>query len=68
MDLGLARDVRESYLLFGARLAAAFEANATRWGMTTIDADGPVDAVAARIRAAAEAVLEARAGAQGSSS
>lgn len=66
MDLGLARDVRESYLLFGARLAAAFEANAARWGMTTVDADGPVDAVAARIRAAAEAVLEARAGTQGS--
>lgn len=61
MDLGLARDVRESYLLFGARLAAAFAANAERWGLTRIDADGPVDAVAARIRAAADAVLEARA-------
>lgn len=67
MDLGLARDVRESYLLFGARLAAAFAANAERWGLTRIDADGPVDAVAARIRAAADAVLEARSAVQGGS-
>lgn len=58
LDLGLAVDVRESYLLFGARLAGAFEANADRWGFTRVDADGPVEVVDRRLRAAVEPLLD----------
>ena len=57
MDQGLAEDVRASYRLFGARLAATFEANVARWGLTRVAAGGTVDEVAARLVTTCEQLL-----------
>jgi thymidylate kinase len=60
MDQGLAEDVRASYRLFGARLAATFQANVAPWGLTRIGAGGTVDEVAAQLAVASERLLAAR--------
>ena len=54
--------VRASYLRFGVQLAAAFTAGAGPWGFTHIDADGEINAVAARVLAAAEMTIAVRSG------
>jgi dTMP kinase len=60
MDLGLATDLRESYLLFGARLAASFHERAARYAFTRVSATGSVEAVASRIRSVADSVIDGR--------
>ena len=60
LDLGLAADVRESYALFQARLAATFDGYAERFGFTRIDATGPVETVQSRLEVEVDRLLEAR--------
>lgn len=60
MDQGLAEDVRASYRLFGARLAATFNANVARWGLTRVAAGGTVDTVATQLATACEGLLDRR--------
>jgi len=57
LDLHLADDLRESYRLFGARLAGWFEAESRRRGWLRVPASGPVDRVEARLEAAADRIV-----------
>jgi dTMP kinase len=54
LDLHLADDLRESYRLFGTRLAGWFDAESRRRGWLRVPADEPVDRVEARLEAAVD--------------
>ena len=60
LDLGLSADLRESYRLFQARLAACFDRYAAAARFTRLAAANSIDEVAPRVVRAAEAVLLAR--------
>jgi dTMP kinase len=62
LDLGLSADVRESYRLFQARLAACFDRHALVAGFTRVAAAGASDEVEPRVVRAAESILTARSG------
>jgi dTMP kinase len=54
LDLHLAADLRESYRVFGARLASWFGAEARRRRWVRVAADAPIGRVEARVEAAAD--------------
>lgn len=60
LDLGISPDVRQSYRLFQARLAACFDRYAVVAGFTRVAAADASDTVEPRVVRAAEAVLAAR--------
>jgi len=54
LDLHLADDLRDSYRLFGTRLAAWFDAEARRRRWVRVAADAPIGRVQARVETAAD--------------
>jgi dTMP kinase len=60
LDLGLSPDIRESYRLFGERLAACFDRYATAHGFTRIPATDPIDRIGVRVARTVDAIVAAR--------
>ena len=61
LDLGLASDVRQSYGLFQARLAATFASYAERYAFVGVDATAPVEAVQPVLESLVDRLVEERA-------
>lgn len=58
MDLGLAREMFDSFLRFQERMSEQFQNLQSTYGFTIIDGEQPVDRVTDELRAGVEAVLK----------